>query len=81
MQPALVDQIIGSHVEQRRLKLGLTASELASRLELGELDVLAYERGRRRFSASALMRFAGALNCSAVALLNAPSGPYPRAVN
>lgn len=78
MQPALVDQIIGAHIEQRRVKLGLKAADLAARLELGELDVLAYERGRRRFSASALLRFATALDCPAVALLNAPCVPSPR---
>lgn len=78
MQPALVDHMIGAHIQQRRKKLGMKASDLAARLELGELDVIAYEQGRRRFSASAVLQFAAALECSVIALLNDPTSLPPR---
>lgn len=78
MQPALVDLMIGEHIQKRRKKLGLKACDLAARIDLGELDVIAYEHGRRRFSASAVLKFAAALDCSVIALLNDPSARPPR---
>ena len=68
--PATVDRLIGEHVEARRKVLKLTPQELAQRLSLTPFDILAYERGGRRFSASTLLKFAVGLECSAVVLLN-----------
>ena len=60
MQRALVNQIIAAQIREPRLKLG-------------ELHAVAHERGRQRFSASELSRFALALKRPAAPLLAGPS--------
>lgn len=69
MAPGFADALIGQHIQARRARTGLTRPELAGRLELTELEVLAFEQGRRRFSPATLLQFATALDCSATDLL------------
>lgn len=80
-QPASTDRLIGKQVETRRTQLGLTLEELAAQMRLSEPEVLAYERGQRRFSAAALLQFAKGLDCSAITLLKAPDEGASRPAN
>lgn len=78
-EPAFVDQIIGRRVAERREQLGFSCREMADRTALSELEVEAYERGLRRFTSGQLLKFATALDCSAVSLLTDPPAQPPPA--
>lgn len=65
-------------ITARREDLDLTPQALAERLQLTPPDVLAHERGGRRFSVSALLKFAAGLECSAIALLDEEASGRPR---
>jgi transcriptional regulator with XRE-family HTH domain len=67
--PDPVDVYVGARIRQRRLKLGLSQSELAARLGkegrkggLSFQQVQKYERGANRVSASMLVRASQALD-------------------
>lgn len=61
---AELEQEIGARIRARRRQLGLSQSELASRLGVSFQQVQKYERGANRVAASTLVAAASALGVS-----------------
>jgi transcriptional regulator with XRE-family HTH domain len=66
MQDALtdLDRHLGGRLRTVRRNLGLTPTELASRLGLSEMKIELYESGRARMAANDLIEIAGLLGVS-----------------
>lgn len=56
-----VDVHVGARIRLRRGAIAMSRAELAFDLGQSDLDIVRYERGGERFSASQLYRIAGAL--------------------
>ena len=61
-QPSPVDIHVGARVRQRRVLLGMTQTVLADALSVTFQQVLKYERGTNRISASRLYDLSGVLD-------------------
>lgn len=71
-----IDVRIGARVRAAREAAGLSQSALASALNISFQQIQKYEKGRNRFSASALQRVADLLGVP-VAQFFDPPGPVP----
>jgi transcriptional regulator with XRE-family HTH domain len=58
-----INEKVGRRIKVRRVELGMTQAELASKLSVGQSNLSYIERGERDVSVSLLAEIAEALKC------------------
>src|SRR5262245_23266311 len=85
-KPDAIDRLVGNNIHIQRMAKGISQPELAEQLGITFQQVQKYERGTNRVGAGRLVRIAGALDVSILALfegidgVHEPSGPSPQAL-